>query len=99
MEKARALLLVFYASDSSIRPGTCHRRERSSAGTARRDAHPKAHGCVKAEIRIVDTLRRSLKGYSFLVKRTRRGFASRTVPLIRRMPTSKEMRVAWQLKC
>jgi hypothetical protein len=31
-------------------------RKKYSAGTARRDAHPKAHGCVKAEISIVDTL-------------------------------------------
>jgi hypothetical protein len=31
-------------------------RKQYSAGTARRDAHPKAHGCVKAAIRIVDTL-------------------------------------------
>jgi hypothetical protein len=26
-----------------------------SAGSARRDAHPKSHGCVKAEIHILDT--------------------------------------------
>jgi hypothetical protein len=31
-------------------------RKQYSAGTARRDAHPKAHGCVKAEIHILDTL-------------------------------------------
>jgi hypothetical protein len=64
------------------------------------DAHPKAHGCVKAEIRIVETLPAALsKGMSFPVKRTRHGFASQTVPLTRRVPTSKAMRVAWQLKC
>jgi hypothetical protein len=31
-------------------------RKQYSAGSARRDAHPKAHGCVKAEISILDTL-------------------------------------------
>jgi hypothetical protein len=31
-------------------------RKQYSAGSARRDAHPKAHGCVKAEIHILDTL-------------------------------------------
>ena len=31
-------------------------RRQYSAGNARRDAHPKAHGCVKAEISILDTL-------------------------------------------
>jgi hypothetical protein len=31
-------------------------RKQYSAGVARRDAHPKAYGCVKAEIRIVETL-------------------------------------------
>ncbi|MDP8985551.1 MAG: catalase family protein [Pseudomonadota bacterium] len=31
-------------------------RKQYSAGGARRDAHPKAHGCVKAEINILDTL-------------------------------------------
>lgn len=30
--------------------------KRYSAGTARRDAHPKARGCVQADISIVDTL-------------------------------------------
>ena len=31
-------------------------RKQYSTGSARRDAHPKAHGCVKAEIHILDTL-------------------------------------------
>lgn len=31
-------------------------RKQYSAGKARRDAHPKSHGCVKAEISILDTL-------------------------------------------
>ncbi len=31
-------------------------RKQFSPGSARRDAHPKAHGCVKAEISILDTL-------------------------------------------
>ena len=123
MEKARALLFVSYASDFSIRSGTCHRRLRCnpskrcrsqssrrlnglrypspdaqlgehlypdektigdklsvvieesirkqySAGTARRDAHPKAHGCVKAEIRIVDTLPAALSKGMFIPGKT-----------------------------
>jgi hypothetical protein len=45
-------------------------RERSSAGTARRDAHPKAHGCVKAEIRIVDTLPEALSKGIFIPGKT-----------------------------
>lgn len=31
-------------------------RKQYSAGSARRDAHPKAHGCVKAELHIVESL-------------------------------------------
>jgi Catalase len=31
-------------------------RKQYSAGSARRDAHPKSHGCVKAEIHILDTV-------------------------------------------
>lgn len=31
-------------------------RKTYSAGNARRDAHPKAHGCVKAELHIIDSL-------------------------------------------
>jgi hypothetical protein len=41
-------------------------RKQYSAGTARRDAHPKAHGCVKAEIRIVDTLPETLSKGMFI---------------------------------
>lgn len=31
-------------------------RQQYHAGTARRDAHPKAHGCVKAEFQVLDNL-------------------------------------------
>jgi hypothetical protein len=31
-------------------------RRRYARGSARRDAHPKAHGCVRAELRVLDTL-------------------------------------------
>lgn len=31
-------------------------RKQYAPGSARRDAHPKAHGCVKAEIRVLDAL-------------------------------------------
>lgn len=31
-------------------------RQQYSAGNARRDAHPKAHGCVKAEFKVMDNL-------------------------------------------
>ncbi len=45
-------------------------RKQYSAGTARRDAHPKAHGCVKAEIRIVDTLPAALSKGMFIPGKT-----------------------------
>jgi hypothetical protein len=45
-------------------------RKRYSAGTARRDAHPKAHGCVKAEIRIADTLPEALAKGLFIPGKT-----------------------------
>jgi len=35
-------------------------RRRYAPGSARRDAHPKAHGCVRAELRVLDTLPASL---------------------------------------
>jgi hypothetical protein len=35
-------------------------RQQYRPGTARRDAHPKAHGCVKAEIRILEAIPASL---------------------------------------
>ena len=35
-------------------------RRRYQPGSARRDAHPKAHGCVRAELRVLDTLPRAL---------------------------------------
>jgi catalase len=31
-------------------------RKEYRQGSARRDAHPKAHGCVKAELQVMDTL-------------------------------------------
>ena len=45
-------------------------RKKYSAGTARRDAHPKAHGCVKAEISIVDTLPAPLSKGMFIPGKT-----------------------------
>lgn len=36
-------------------------RQEYSAGTARRDAHPKAHGCVKAQFTVLDTIPLTLK--------------------------------------
>ncbi len=41
-------------------------RKQYSAGTARRDAHPKSHGCVQAEFRIVDTLPAALSKGIFI---------------------------------
>lgn len=35
-------------------------REEYRPGSARRDAHPKAHGCVKAEVQVMDTLPENL---------------------------------------
>jgi hypothetical protein len=45
-------------------------RKKYSAGTARRDAHPKAHGCVKAEISIVGTLPAALSKGMFIPGKT-----------------------------
>jgi hypothetical protein len=41
-------------------------RKQYSAGSARRDAHPKAHGCVKAEFHIIDTLPETLSKGMFI---------------------------------
>lgn len=47
-------------------------RRRYAPGSARRDAHPKAHGCVRAEVRVLDTLPASLaKGIFIPGKRYR----------------------------
>ena len=45
-------------------------RKQYAAGRARRDAHPKAHGCVKAQIRIVDTLPEALSKGIFIPGKT-----------------------------
>jgi hypothetical protein len=45
-------------------------RKQYSAGSARRDAHPKAHGCVKAEFNIVDTLPEALSKGMFVPGKT-----------------------------
>jgi hypothetical protein len=45
-------------------------RKQYSAGSARRDAHPKAHGCVKAEFNIVDTLPETLSKGMFVPGKT-----------------------------
>jgi hypothetical protein len=41
-------------------------RKQYSAGSARRDAHPKAHGCVKAEVSILGTLPAALSKGMFV---------------------------------
>jgi hypothetical protein len=45
-------------------------RKQYSAGSARRDAHPKAHGCVQAEFQIVDTLPDALSKGMFVPGKT-----------------------------
>jgi Catalase len=45
-------------------------RKQYSAGSARRDAHPKAHGCVKAEFHVVDTLPETLSKGMFVPGKT-----------------------------
>jgi Catalase len=45
-------------------------RRQYSAGSARRDAHPKAHGCVKAEFHVVDTLPETLSKGMFVPGKT-----------------------------
>ncbi len=49
-------------------------RKQYSAGNARRDAHPKAHGCVKADIQIVDTLPETLSTGMFIPGKTYQGW-------------------------
>jgi Catalase len=45
-------------------------RKQYSTGSVRRDAHPKAHGCVKAEFHIVDTLPETLAKGMFVPGKT-----------------------------
>jgi hypothetical protein len=45
-------------------------RKQYTPGSARRDAHPKAHGCVKAEIHILDTLPAPLAKGMFIPGKT-----------------------------
>jgi hypothetical protein len=45
-------------------------RKQYAAGNARRDAHPKAHGCVKAEFHVVDALPATLSKGMFLPGKT-----------------------------
>jgi hypothetical protein len=45
-------------------------RKQYSAGSARRDAHPKAHGCIKAEFHVVDTLPETLSKGVFVPGKT-----------------------------
>ena len=45
-------------------------RKTYSAGNARRDAHPKAHGCVKAELHIIDSLPNQLAQGIFIPGKT-----------------------------
>lgn len=45
-------------------------RKQYSRGSARRDAHPKAHGCVRAEFQVLDTLPDALAKGMFIPGRT-----------------------------
>ncbi len=45
-------------------------RKQYQAGKARRDAHPKAHGCVKAEVRVNETLPENLAKGIFIPGKT-----------------------------
>jgi hypothetical protein len=45
-------------------------RQQYTSGNARRDAHPKAHGCVKAEVHIADDLPSALAKGMFIPGRT-----------------------------
>jgi hypothetical protein len=45
-------------------------RKQYAASTARRDAHPKAHGCVKAEVHILDHLPHALAKGMFIPGKT-----------------------------
>jgi Catalase len=49
-------------------------RKQYSAGSARRDAHPKAHGCLKAEFHVVDTLTETLSKGMFVPGKTYRAW-------------------------
>jgi hypothetical protein len=57
------------ADESSVVIGEFVRNQ-YSAGSARRDAHPKAHGCVKAEVHILDRLPASLAKGMFIPGKT-----------------------------
>jgi hypothetical protein len=45
-------------------------RQQYAAGSARRDAHPKAHGCVRAEFHVVDALPAALSKGMFIPGKT-----------------------------
>jgi hypothetical protein len=45
-------------------------RKQYAAGNARRDAHPKAHGCVKAEVHVLETLPDALAKGIFIPGKT-----------------------------
>jgi Catalase len=49
-------------------------RKKYTPGSARCDAHPKAHGCVKAEFHIVDTLPETLSKGMFIPGKTYRAW-------------------------
>jgi Catalase len=49
-------------------------RKQYSAGGARRDAHPKAHGCVKADIQVLDTIPPNLAKGIFIPGKTYRAW-------------------------
>lgn len=56
--EAEALDLIVRAIEAKVREAARH-------GPARRDAHPKAHGCVRAEFRVLDTVPPELRAGVF----------------------------------
>lgn len=58
-DEAAALAAIVQNIEASVRKAA------AESGMARRDAHPKAHGCVKAEFRILDDLPETLRAGLF----------------------------------
>ena len=61
--EAEALQIIVQAIEDRVRAA-------AKTGPARRDAHPKAHGCVRAEFRVLDDLPPALRVGVFATART-----------------------------
>lgn len=72
-------------------------REQYTAGNALRDAHPKAHGCVRADFHVSKIYLSSLlKECLFQIEVIKHGFVFLMLQMTPLMPTLKKMHVASQ---